>query len=439
MSQELVPGPRQDIRVLVIPGADPVGDWMGDVVKSEDDMLLLGLVRNLSQALEAIERLTPDVILLDIGSGILKHSDLINRLAAPVSGAAVIVVAMMGEVDIVRQAMLYGAQGFLLKPFGEADLISSIRQAYELITQRRAEVADLPRLEAGSTDEPSAQGQVIAVFSPKGGVGCTTIATNLAVALKATAKKPTILVDGDLRFGDIDTALNLASATSIGTLLPKLDELDNALLKRSLVSHGSGIQVLTAPHHLDAADTIRPEELKQLLLRLTMLGHGFVVVDTWSTLDDSTLAVLDTCQHMIVVTTPQVTALRDVHRFLEVLKLLSYDLDRVLLVVNNCYQQGEVKVKDLERALGHPIAQVIEYAPGPVTASLNRGVPLVQEYGDSLAARNIVSLARLLVERSARWEGEGVEGAPAQARKRSPKKRRLFFRRRPATADGMSL
>jgi pilus assembly protein CpaE len=174
------------------------------------------------------------------------------------------------------------------------------------------------------------------------------------------------------------------------------------------------------------------------LQRLTALGQGFVVVDTWSTLDDSTLAILDTCQHMIVVTTPQVTALRDVHRFLEVLKLLNYDLGRVLLVVNNCYQQSDVKVKDLERALGHPIAQVVEYAPGPVTASLNRGVPLVQEYGDSLAARNIVSLARLLAERGARWEREGVEGAAVPARKRAPKKRRLFFRGRPATADGVS-
>jgi pilus assembly protein CpaE len=280
---------------------------------------------------------------------------------------------------------------------------------------------------------------VIAVFSPKGGVGCTTIATNLAVALKMTADKPIILVDGDLRFGDIDTALNLTSATSIGTLLPQLAELDNNLLQRSLAPHASGIRILSAPHHLDAADTIRPEELKQLLMRLTALGDGFVVVDTWSTLDDATLAVLDASQHMVVVTTPQITALRDVHRFLEVLKLLSYDLEQVLLVVNNCYQRSEVKVKELERALGHPIAQVIEYAPGPVTASLNRGVPLVQEYGDSLAARNILSLARMLTERSAQWQREGAEGAPAPAKKRAPKKRRLFFRRRTATADGMSL
>jgi pilus assembly protein CpaE len=424
---------------LVIPGADPVGDWMGDVVKSQEDMLLLGLVRNLSQALESIERLAPDVILLDIGSGILKHSDLINRLAAPVSGAAVIVVAMMGEVDIVRQAMLYGAQGFLLKPFGEVDLISSVRQAFELIVQRRAEMAEIPRLADGVSNGPSERGQVIAVFSPKGGVGCTTIATNLAVALKMTTEKPTTLVDADLRFGDIDTALNLASATSIGTLLPQLAELDNNLLQRSLAPHASGIRVLTAPSHLDAADTIRPEELKQLLMRLTTLGQGFVVVDTWSTLDDATLAILDASQHMVVVTTPQITALRDVHRFLEVLKLLSYDLDQVLLVVNNCYQQSEVKVKELERALGHPIAQVIEYAPGPVTASLNRGVPLVQEYGDSLAARNILSLARMLTERSAQWQREGAEDGQARAKKRAPKKRRLFFRRRPATADGMSL
>ena len=128
------------IRVLVIPGMDPVGDWMADVIKLEQDMTGLGVVRDLSQALETVERLAPEVILVDIGSGILQRTEILSRLASSSSGAAVIVVAMLGEVDMVRQAMLHGAQGFLLKPFSEAELLSSIRQAYELVLQRRAEM-----------------------------------------------------------------------------------------------------------------------------------------------------------------------------------------------------------------------------------------------------------------------------------------------------------
>jgi pilus assembly protein CpaE len=434
MSSQSKSGPAEKIKVLVIPGMDPVGDWIADVARSQQDMVLAGTVRDLPSALESLEKLAPHVILVDIGSGILQQAGLLSRLAAGKPGAAVIVVAMMGEVDMVRQAMLYGAQGFLLKPFSEAELLSSIRQAYDLVVRRRAQLTDIPRLPAATPAEPSARAEIVAVFSPKGGVGCTTIATNLAVALKLTTGKPAILVDADLRFGDVDTVLNITPATSIATLLPELDEMDNELLDRSLISHSSGIRVVVAPPHLDMADVIRPEQVRKLLMRLSELGEGYVVVDSWSSLDDVTLSILDICQHLVVVTTPQVTALRDVHRFLEALDLLGYERDKALLVLNHCYHRSDINLSDVERALGYPIAQVIEYAPTQVTTSVNRGVPLVLEFRDSPPAQSIVRLARLLVERGTLQESEPVAVEPAQAKAEKPKKRGLLFQNKPAAA-----
>jgi pilus assembly protein CpaE len=129
-------------------------------------------------------------------------------------------------------------------------------------------------------------------------------------------------------------------------------------------------------------------------------------VDAWSTLDEITLSILDVCHHLIVVTTPQVTALRDVHRFLEVMDLLGYERDKTLLVLNHCYHRSEIKLADMERALGHPIVQAIEYAPNQVTASINRGVPLVLEYRDTPAAQSILRLAQLVINR---WRAPGSE------------------------------
>ena len=418
------------IRVLVIPGMDPVGDWMADVIKLEQDMTGLGVVHDLSQALETVERLTPEVILADIGSGILQRTEILSRLAAPSSGAAVIVVAMLGEVDMIRQAMLHGAQGFLLKPFSEAELLSSIRQAYELVLQRRAE---MPKPEVPAHAESIRRSQIIAVFSPKGGVGCTTVAINLAVALKILTDKPTILLDADLRFGDIDTALNISSSTSVGTLVSQLDDLDNQLLDRSLIPHKSGVRVVVAPPQLDMADAIRPEHLKKLVERLAELDEGYVVVDSWSTLDDCTLAILDKCQQLIVITTPQVTAMRDVHRFLEVHELLGYDRTKIQLVLNHCYHRSQVDVKELERALGYTIVQEIAYAPNQVTASLNRGIPLVQEYENSTAARSIMQLAEHIVENGKARDSQDAEGEQAEAEDKT-KKRGLFSQRRSASA-----
>ena len=141
MSSERISGLQGNVKVLVIPGTDPVGDWVADVVKMQQDMVLVDVVRDLAQILQTLERGAPDLIMVDIGIGILQQSELLSTLAARTSGTAVIVLAMLGEVDMVRQAMLYGAQGFLLKPFSEAELLGSIRQTYELVTQRRAELA----------------------------------------------------------------------------------------------------------------------------------------------------------------------------------------------------------------------------------------------------------------------------------------------------------
>ncbi len=421
MSFDREAGPTAKIRALVIPGMDPVGDWMADVIKMEPDMVCSGLVRDVTQALEMVDKLTPDVILVDISSGILQRTEVFNRLAAPASGAAIIVVAMLGEVDMVRQTMLHGAQGFLLKPFSEAELLSSIRQAYELVLQRRAE---MPKIAISDQAESIRRADIIAVYSPKGGVGCTTVAINLAVALRTMSEKPVTLLDADLRFGDIDTALNISSASSIGSLVSQLDDMDDQLLDRSLITHKSGVRVVIAPPHLDMADAIRPEHLKKLLARLSELDEGYIVVDAWSSLDDCTLTILDNCQQLIVITTPQVTAMRDVHRFLEVLDLLGYSRSQTLLVLNHCYHRSEARVKDLERALGFPIVQEIEYAPNHVTASLNRGVPLVQEYRDSPAARSIRQLAERIIDSSPAGVSSDEEDEAAEANKKRDRRSR---------------
>jgi pilus assembly protein CpaE len=389
-------------RVLIVPGRDPVGDWMASVITTQKDMILTGIVRDLNQVEGAVQKLSPDILLLDMGSGVLQQIELLRRLSAPRAGLAVIVVAMLGEVEVVQQAMLQGAHGFLLKPFTEPELLKSVRQALDLLRQRRAEMSSMARVHPGTPDTPRVRGQVVAVFGPKGGVGVTTIAVNLAVALHKETKKRSILVDADLCFGDVDTALNMASASYLADLLSRAAIIDDADLEQSLFPHQSGVLVLPASPDLGGPEASHPEQLRQLLARLAGLGEGYVVVDTWSTVDDSTLAVLDSCEHLVLVTTPQIMALRDTRRFLDAMRLLGYNLDSVLLVLNQCYHRVDLKIQDVERALGHPVAQVIDYAPGQVTTSLNRGVPLVTEYRTSPVAQNILHLAELLVQRSAR-------------------------------------
>jgi Flp pilus assembly CpaE family ATPase len=156
-----------------------------------------------------------------------------------------------------------------------------------------------------------------------------------------------------------------------------------------------------------------------------------VVVDSWSALDDFALAILDASRRVVIVTTPQVTALRDTHRFLEVIKLLNYNSDKCMLVVNNCYQRSDLKVKEVERILGKPIVQTIEYTPGQVNAALNRGMALVQEYQASQAAQDIFELARLVCHQiGGERPAQRVEAEPIAEEKPQPAQKRGLFSRR---------
>jgi pilus assembly protein CpaE len=165
------------------------------------------------------------------------------------------------------------------------------------------------------------------------------------------------------------------------------------------------------------------------LMRLASLEEGYVVVDVWSSLDDCSLVLLDVCQHLVLLTTPQVTALRDAHRFLEVLKLLNYTPAKTKLVLNNCYQRSDIKLKDVERILGKTVSQAIDYAPNLVTAAINQGVPLVQGHRDSAAAQSILKLAQIISqEEDNPGEGQRLDQDPAPADKEPAKRRRLFSR-----------
>lgn len=429
MSPQQSTAVENPVRVLVVPGPDPIGDWVASVLKSEEDMLVVGLVRDVRQVIASIGRLSPDLILVDIGSGVVEQADLFEHMAAAATGASIIVLAVLNQMELVRQATLRGAHSFLLKPFSEGELLASVRQAYALTVQRRAGLAQRPALPSGSLPEPSSEAEMISVFSPKGGVGCTTIATNLAVALRMVTGKSTILMDGDLGFGDVDTALDITSGSSMSTLLAELEAPGDLILSKSLVSHSSGVRVLLAPPYLEAADAIPAQDLKQLLARLISLGQGYLVVDTWSTLDDRTLAILDMSHHLLVVAAPQVTALRDVHRFLEVLQLLDYDLAKTMVILNNCYHPSNLRVSDVERSLGHDIAYSIDYAPHHVASSLNRGVPLVQEYPDSPVARSILELAKQIAGTGAALKPRAGRAREASAAKeRGKQEGRSFFR-----------
>ena len=243
----------EKIKVIIV---DDLATTRESVVKLLQFEPNVTLVAEAATGLEAIEKVRshrPDIVLMDINMPDMDGITASQRITGEFPETQVIMMSVQSETDYIRRAMVAGARDFLTKPFSLDELLTAIHNAY----QRRLE---MPTTAVGAQRRPAIdgvaafklpsehvqEGKVIAVYSPKGGVGCTTLAVNLAVAL-ARKKFSTILVDGSLQFGDINIALNLKSKTTIMDLVERSDELDAELITSVVASHKNGLKVLTAP------------------------------------------------------------------------------------------------------------------------------------------------------------------------------------------------
>src|SRR5512142_1036432 len=198
------------IKVLIVDDIPETREHLAKLLGFESDIAVAGTVGSGAEALERAAELQPDIVLMDINMPDMDGITATERLSSRVPTAAVIMMSVQGEADYLRRSMLAGAREFLVKPCSSDELTSSIRHVAEREREKMSRmvvppVSAGPALGEGGAGEP---GTVVAVFSPKGGVGRTTIAVNLAVAAATDLGKRVVLVDGSFQFGDVGVLLN---------------------------------------------------------------------------------------------------------------------------------------------------------------------------------------------------------------------------------------
>src|SRR5207253_3743474 len=249
------------------------------------------------------------------------------------------------------RAMLAGARGMVSKPISPGELLGVIQDVYE------AEQLRLRRLEdyAKASANQGRGGELITVFSPKGGVGCTTIACNLAIALANITKAKVALVDFSLQFGDVAVLLNLHSSHGIHELMRNIEDLDLAILDDVMVKHSSGVRVLLPPPSLDLVEEVATEGMVAVLKALRR-NYDYIVVDTWHSIEDAILAIMDLSNTLLLVTTPEVPSLRNTRRLLDLVAERAELKGKVQIVVNRYPSKSAVGMKEIEHSLGlHPV------------------------------------------------------------------------------------
>ena len=385
------------IKVLIVDDIPETREHLSRLLGLERDLDVAGTAGTGEEAIKVAMELRPDVIVMDINmpgmDGVAAAEIISQRLPT----SPIIMMSVHGEATQLKRAISAGAREFLVKPFSGDEFSASIRTVFERELARRSQVdSSLPAVPTPAKATDDGEHQVIAVFSPKGGAGRTTIATNLAVALHRETGARVCLVDANLQFGDVGVLLNLNPKDRSIADAVEAGDPDGDIVDSCVIDHSTGIRVLLAPPTPEGADLVTAHYMRQIVDHLR-IGHEYVVIDLPSGLSDLSLAVMDAADTILVMTALEITTIKNVRLFLEVAEQLEYARTKIRLVVNRADSAQGIRIADVEASVRRPIDGTIVSDGRLSVLAVNRGVPFVVSHPDSPLSRDVVKLARTLV------------------------------------------
>lgn len=367
------------IRVLIVDDLPETRENVRKLLQFELDMEVVGQAGNGSQAIEAARQHSPDVILMDINmpgvDGISASQGVLKINPA----TQIIIMSVQSEADYIRKAMLAGARDFLMKPFSGDELTSAIRRVYD----SRPAIAAAPAVDTRSSegsgsqtgDDQSVEGKILAFYSPKGGSGCTTLATNVAVGLALKGHR-VALVDASYQFGDVAVMLGLRPTTTIVDLVDRLADLDAEMINSVLTRHDTGLEVLLSPPRPEMAEMVTTDHVELILQQLSRM-FDFVVVDTPSALNDQCIMALEMSHRIVLISQQNLAALANIRRFFELMKQIEFDFKKILLIVNRANDRFGISIRDIGDAMKRPVMASIALDEFAATQAADQGVPIV--------------------------------------------------------------
>jgi len=333
-------------------------------------------------------QLRPDIILMRIEEPLVRPIQTLSRLNDGMPDLPIIVFSTDANIRLMRQSMVSGASDYLQEPLVPEDVEASIMRVLE-----RKEREGMRR--RGELDEPIPQGTIITVFGAKGGIGKTTIASNLAVVLAMECHQTVALVDMDTRFGDVAITMDIPVERSIADLARNLDNVDRASLKDYLVQHESGVRILPAPTRPSDWRNLSAKHIRDVVDVLAQT-HDFVILDTPGTFNEIVAAAIEVGTMILLVTTLDMASIKDTVLALEMLhERFGNDEERIKVVLNRAGMDTGVREKDVEQTLDAPLWWRIPQ-DNEVVKAAQLGRPIVMSRPNSKASLEIKEMGRAL-------------------------------------------
>ncbi len=335
---------------------------------------------SLKEAFNAIIKEQPQLIIVDLSNDKEDNYKLIEKITTTQKQTKIIVTAASYDTDSIIKAMRSGAREFLPKPILKEDLVNTLNKINEQIY--------------GS--DKTTNCKVITTFSNKGGIGKTSIATNLALEIANITKEKVALVDMNFQLGDVATFLDIKPSFDISYVVKNLDGTDDSFLLSTLDKYNdTDLYILADPPYMEQAKDITPEQISKLFdaLRETF---AYVIVDTSNVFDGKTITVLDNTDFIMLVTIVNLPAIRNCQRCLDIFERLGYDKDKTKVVINRYMENDEVKAEDVEEALNQKVYWKIPNNYFTIMSSINKGLPVSLINPTSNIAQSYRELATVL-------------------------------------------
>ncbi len=365
------------IRLLVVEDVQQVTSYIRGLLNAQSTIKLLDVVTDGSKVVNLISELRPDVVIVDaLLQGRVKGMTVVENIHA--AGLSVpVIVLTVPQQPVVADAGR-GIHGVLMMPFSGFDLITRLQNVHK----------------SAQANDTVGSARVISVFAPKGGVGKTTIAFNLAVALGQSGER-TVLIDGSLQFGDLRALLKVpVDAPSILDL--PTDRIAESDLADVLWRDPSGIDILLAPPRVEMAEMVTTRDIDKVLSLLRRV-YTVVVIDTPSMINDLNLAFLDTSDTIVEVVTYDSTTIHNTIAMADAFRMIGYPASKVRYLVNRADSPGGIDPQQLERALGRVPEHRVVSDGLLVVQSNNDGVPFVLANPAAAISQDIVRTANELV------------------------------------------
>jgi pilus assembly protein CpaE len=338
-------------------------------------------------AVSLARQVQPDIILVSAEEPVVRPLQTIESLANALTETPIIVYSSSEGVNTIRKSMLAGARDYLPRPLNTAKLQHSVYAVLEAEEKRRMR-------QARQTEGLPVEGTVITVAGLKGGVGKTTISTNLAIALKKETDQSVALLDSEPNFGDVAVIMDIVDVPASQTMTEAAihsDRLDRNSMLDYLIPHQSGVMILPSTTQPQKWRHPSPSQL-QKTIGLIAQTHDYVVVDSPAGLSELTVTALEASSLILLVSSLEVASVKDAMLALDLMNSWAFPPEKVKLTINCVNSPNGAKVEDLKMVLQHDIFWRIPYDP-VANACSQVGQPVLLAYPEAKISQSISELA----------------------------------------------